>query len=68
MLAYEPLLNFNHEEICTPFHCLFLLHFLLYHSPHNTGKIKPWTMKWTHLGEMRNMCKIFVGYPEGKRL
>jgi hypothetical protein len=43
----------------------------LYSSPDITRQIKPRRMKWAghvaHMGEGRNVYRVLVGKPEGKR-
>jgi hypothetical protein len=46
-------------------------HHNFYASPNITRVIKSSSMRWagnvTRMGEMRSVCKIYVGIPEGKR-
>jgi hypothetical protein len=39
----------------------------LYSSPNIKSRRMRWAGRVAHMGEVRNMCKIFVRKPEGKR-
>jgi hypothetical protein len=44
---------------------------ILYSSPHTSRQIKSRRLRWARhvarMGEERNVCKVLVGRPEGKR-